>query len=126
MHKCARARTHTHTHTHTERRLWAYIYSARIYFFKEPADYELDQKNTERIADELAKAESAQGVSGYSVATATLEAVSLAKADADQAKGSTLEEISSVVQAINQAVQEQKTALAPLIKDLKYERSLAR
>lgn len=78
-----------------------------------------EQKGAEQIEGELTRAEAAQGVSGFSAATATLEAVSLAKAGADIAKGSTLQEISTVVQAINRAAQEQKTALAPHIRELK-------
>eukprot|EP00397_Hematodinium_sp_SG-2012_P019843 GEMP01020413.1.p1 GENE.GEMP01020413.1~~GEMP01020413.1.p1 ORF type:complete len:672 (+),score=176.12 GEMP01020413.1:115-2130(+) len=51
-----------------------------------------------------------------------LEKTSMAKAMVDKAKGQTLEEISTIVQKINNLLKEKKNKLAPLIKSLRTVR----
>jgi len=52
----------------------------------------------------------------------SLEKTSMAKATVDKAKGETLEEMSSIVQKINNLLKDKKNKLAPLIKSLRTVR----
>lgn len=63
--------------------------------------------------------EQQRGVVGHLDAQEKLEHVSLAKSEVDKTKGETLEEISTMVDQLTGAIESKKTALAPLIKDLR-------
>jgi len=74
-------------------------------------------------ADEiLTDLERAKGIEGYTAAQNALEGVSKDKEDVDSSKGKTLDEISKIVENINQTLKSKKTKLAPLIKELKNVR----
>lgn len=47
----------------------------------------------------------------------------MAKSEVDKAKGETLDDISSMVERINASINSKKTALAPLIKELRQLRN---
>ena len=64
-------------------------------------------------------------MSGYLDAQDKLEQVSAAKSEIDEAKGKTLEEISSMVEQLNAKISAKKTFLAPMIKDLRALRAQA-
>mmetsp|Transcript_51921 Transcript_51921/g.86312 ORF Transcript_51921/g.86312 Transcript_51921/m.86312 type:complete len:680 (+) Transcript_51921:62-2101(+) len=72
----------------------------------------------------LREMESKRGVAGYSDTQNKLEQVSEQKAEIDEMKGKTLEEISEVVRAINESIKERKSKLAPQIKELRQVRQL--
>lgn len=60
---------------------------------------------------------------GSLAAQEKLEHVSMAKSEVDKAKGETLDDISSMVERITATIASKKTALAPLIKELRQLRS---
>lgn len=60
-----------------------------------------------------------KGVSGYHSAQDELEKVSSIKAELDEKKGQTLEEMSVMVQKLNLKIAEKKARLAPVIKELR-------
>jgi intraflagellar transport protein 81 len=77
-------------------------------------------KGRDRNLDEFLKQEEAKaGVSGYRDAQSRLEMASEQTAEMDDMKGQTLDEISDLVKNINQKLEEKKTKLKPLIKELK-------
>ena len=67
--------------------------------------------------------EKKMGVSGFLDAQDKLEQVSAAKSDIDEQKGKTLEEISSMVEQLNTKINDKKTLLAPLVRDLRALRT---
>merc|ERR1712216_84207 len=72
-----------------------------------------------KVASFLGEAEARRGLSGYQETQDELEKVSQQKAEVDEVKGKTLEEISQVVEEINRQIKEKKNHLAPQIKDLR-------
>ncbi len=66
--------------------------------------------------------ESRKGILGYTETQAELAKLSALKADVDDYKGKTLNEISRIVTDINQALKEKKNKLAPQIKELRTVR----
>lgn len=60
-----------------------------------------------------------KGVSGFHNAQDELEKVSSIKAELDEKKGQTLEEMSVMVQKLNLKIAEKKARLAPVIKELR-------
>jgi len=75
------------------------------------------------LSSALGEAEARRGVSGFSVAQDQLEKVSQQKAEVDEVKGKTLENISQVVEEINTQIKTRKNRLAPQIKELRALRS---
>lgn len=67
--------------------------------------------------------EEQQGVSGVTEAQAKLEDVSVNKSELDSAKGKTLEEISALVEQLNEKINSKRAELAPAIKHLRSLRS---
>lgn len=67
--------------------------------------------------------EQKRGVAGSLAAQEQLEHVSMAKSEVDKTKGETLDDISSMVERITATIASKKTALAPLIKELRVMRS---
>ena len=77
-------------------------------------------KGRDRNLEEfLNQQEAKAGVTGYRDAQSKLEAASEQTASVDDMKGQTLDEISEIVKTINQNLEEKKTKLKPLIKELK-------
>ena len=60
--------------------------------------------------------EAQKGVSGFRAAEERMEQVSGEKANIDQKKGQTLNEMSSLVLELNQRIATKKAQLAPIIK----------
>ena len=73
----------------------------------------------EKIMRTLAALEADKGVSGFRDTQADLEKVAAEKADIDQQKGKTLEEMSGLVQILTTKIGERKARLAPIIKELR-------
>jgi intraflagellar transport protein 81 len=71
----------------------------------------------------LRRLEEKKGVTGYSAVQSDLEKVSALKARIDESKGATLNEISRIVQDINNAIKEKKAKLAPAIQALRQMRT---
>ena len=80
---------------------------------------------TYKILHSQNKLEAKKGVAGYRETQEALESVSALKAELDSMKGSTLEDISVMVQKLNRKIQEKKSALAPIVKELRPMRQKA-
>ena len=76
----------------------------------------------EAIRAEVAEMEAAAGVAGFTDAANTLQQVSEAKSGVDAQKGEALEEISRIIGTIQGEIKEQKSRLAPRIKELRAVR----
>ena len=63
--------------------------------------------------------EKQKGVAGYRETQDKLEDISSIKSQLDNLKGRTLEDISHMVQQLNNKISAKKTALAPIIKELR-------
>ncbi|XP_057212387.1 intraflagellar transport protein 81 homolog [Triplophysa rosa] len=68
---------------------------------------------------QLQSLEAQQGISGYSDTQEELERVSAIKSELDEMKGRTLDDMSEMVKKLNSVIAEKKSALSPLIKDLR-------
>ncbi|KAA0714307.1 Intraflagellar transport protein 81 -like protein [Triplophysa tibetana] len=71
---------------------------------------------------QLQSLEAQQGISGYSDTQEELERVSAIKSELDEMKGRTLDDMSEMVKKLNSVIAEKKSALSPLIKDLRILR----
>ncbi|XP_012586672.1 PREDICTED: intraflagellar transport protein 81 homolog isoform X2 [Condylura cristata] len=83
---------------------------------------ELLKQRHENIQQQLQTTEEKRGVSGYSYTQEELERVSALKSEVDEMKGRTLDDMSEMVKKLNSLVAEKKSALAPVIKDLRQLR----
>jgi intraflagellar transport protein 81 len=70
----------------------------------------------------LRRLEEKKGVSGYATVQSDIEKLSALKAQIDESKGKTLNEISKIVNDINSAIKEKKARLDPAIKQLRAMR----
>jgi intraflagellar transport protein 81 len=77
----------------------------------------------EEMKGVIAQLEREKGVTGYSDAQAQLEEISAANAQVNEKKGETLNELTAVVSEITSTIKERKNKLAPLIKDLRTQRT---
>lgn len=68
---------------------------------------------------QLQSLEAQRGISGYSDTQEELERVSAIKSELDEMKGRTLDDMSEMVKKLNSVITEKKSALSPLIKDLR-------
>ncbi|TPX69293.1 hypothetical protein SpCBS45565_g02540 [Spizellomyces sp. 'palustris'] len=75
------------------------------------------------MEDSLTALEKRHGVAGFHVAQETLEKVSERKAEIDEVKGRTLEEISGIIQKLTNNINEKKSFLSPVIQELRTMRS---
>ncbi|KND05085.1 uncharacterized protein SPPG_00760 [Spizellomyces punctatus DAOM BR117] len=75
------------------------------------------------MEDSLTALEKRHGVAGFHIAQETLEKVSERKAEIDEVKGRTLEEISGIIQKLTNNINEKKSFLAPIIQELRTMRS---
>ncbi|KAI9105390.1 hypothetical protein DFS34DRAFT_599192 [Phlyctochytrium arcticum] len=71
------------------------------------------------LEDALSQLEKRHGVAGFHVAQETLEKVSERKAEVDELKGRTLEEISGIIQKLMDNINEKKSSLSPVIQELR-------
>jgi intraflagellar transport protein 81 len=84
----------------------------------------LAQRN-ENINRKQSAVEARHGVAGYRDTQDALENVSTMKSEFDQMKGRTLEDISYMVQQLNNKIASRKSQLAPMIKELRPLRQQA-
>ncbi|XP_069105336.1 intraflagellar transport protein 81 homolog isoform X1 [Argopecten irradians] len=80
---------------------------------------EILRNRDENINQQLELLENKKGVAGYRQTQDELEKVSSVKSGLDERKGKTLEDISDMVQRLTRRIAEKKTALAPIIKELR-------
>ncbi|XP_068230834.1 intraflagellar transport protein 81 homolog [Palaemon carinicauda] len=71
------------------------------------------------MLEQLNVMESEMGVSGFRETKESMEKVSSMKAEVDERKGQTLEEMSGMVMELNHKIAERKARLAPIIKELR-------
>ncbi|KAM8961139.1 intraflagellar transport protein 81 homolog [Pelodytes ibericus] len=71
------------------------------------------------MQQQLQKIEQKRGISGYSDTQEELERVSTLKSEVDEMKGRTLDDMSEMVKKLNSMIEDKKTALAPVIKELR-------
>uniref|UniRef100_A0A452TN89 Intraflagellar transport protein 81 homolog n=1 Tax=Ursus maritimus TaxID=29073 RepID=A0A452TN89_URSMA len=83
---------------------------------------ELLKQRHENIQHQLQTIEEKKGISGYSYTQEELERVSALKTEVDEMKGRTLDNMSEMVKKLNSLVSEKKSALAPVIKELRQLR----
>ncbi|XP_066871132.1 intraflagellar transport protein 81 homolog isoform X1 [Kogia breviceps] len=83
---------------------------------------ELLKQRHENIQHQLQTIEEKKGISGYSYTQEELERVSALKSEVDEVKGRTLDDMSEMVKRLNSLVSEKKSALAPVIKELRQLR----
>ncbi|XP_069922276.1 intraflagellar transport protein 81 homolog isoform X3 [Oryctolagus cuniculus] len=83
---------------------------------------ELLKQRHENIQHQLQTTEEKKGISGYSYTQEELERVSALKSEVDEMKGRTLDDMSEMVKRLNSLVSEKKSALAPVIKELRQLR----
>ncbi|XP_071012436.1 intraflagellar transport protein 81 homolog [Oncorhynchus clarkii lewisi] len=68
---------------------------------------------------QLQSMEAQKGISGYSDTQEELERVSAIKSELDEMKGRSLDDMSEMVKKLNSTIVEKKSALAPIIKELR-------
>ncbi|KAI9560954.1 hypothetical protein GHT06_011910 [Daphnia sinensis] len=81
------------------------------------------------LSENLDRIETQQGVKGFRETRDLLERISDEKANTDEEKGRTLEEMSNLVRILNSKISEKKVLLAPLLRELRplrqtYQESL--
>ncbi|KAK4005129.1 hypothetical protein OUZ56_006851 [Daphnia magna] len=81
------------------------------------------------LTENLDRIETQQGVKGFRETRDLLEKISDEKANTDEEKGRTLEEMSNLVRILNSKISEKKVLLAPLLRELRplrqtYQESL--
>ncbi|XP_012518868.1 PREDICTED: intraflagellar transport protein 81 homolog [Propithecus coquereli] len=77
---------------------------------------------TEVLKGDEQAIEEKKGISGYSYTQEELERVSALKSEVDEMKGRTLDDMSEMVKKLNSLVSEKKSALAPVLKELRQLR----
>lgn len=85
---------------------------------------EICRQQAERVHEEILRIERQRGVSGFREARQQLEHVSSVKADLDDMKGKTLEEMSEIVKDIQRNIQARQDELRPLVNQLQEQRKL--
>ena len=70
----------------------------------------------EALSEQLDRVETQQGVKGFRETRELLERISDEKANTDEEKGRTLEEMSNLVRILNSKISEKKVLLAPLLR----------
>ncbi|XP_054906478.1 intraflagellar transport protein 81 homolog [Poeciliopsis prolifica] len=85
---------------------------------------EILRQRHDTVQQKLQTVEAQKGISGYSDTQEELERVSAIKSDLDEKKGRTLDDMSEMVKKLNSMIVEKKSALAPIIKELRSLRQL--
>ncbi|XP_047236250.1 intraflagellar transport protein 81 homolog [Girardinichthys multiradiatus] len=80
---------------------------------------EILKQRHDTIQQKLQTVEAEKGISGYSDTQEELERVSAIKSELDEKKGRTLDDMSEMVKKLNSMIVEKKSALAPIIKELR-------
>ncbi|XP_040052696.2 intraflagellar transport protein 81 homolog [Gasterosteus aculeatus] len=80
---------------------------------------EILKRRHETVQQKLQTVEAEKGISGYSSTQEELERVSAIKSKLDEKKGRTLDDMSEMVKKLNSMIVEKKSALAPVIKELR-------
>ncbi|XP_054628729.1 intraflagellar transport protein 81 homolog isoform X1 [Dunckerocampus dactyliophorus] len=80
---------------------------------------EILKQRHEAVQEKLQSVEAEKGISGYSNTQEELERVSAIKSELDEKKGRTLDDMSEMVKQLNSMIVEKKSALAPIIKELR-------
>ncbi|KAL2092766.1 hypothetical protein ACEWY4_012564 [Coilia grayii] len=80
---------------------------------------ELLKHRHDAALEQLQSVEAQKGISGYSDTQEELERVSAIKSEVDEMKGRTLDDMSEMVKKLNSVIVDKKSALAPLIKELR-------
>uniref|UniRef100_A0A3Q3A2L0 Intraflagellar transport protein 81 homolog n=1 Tax=Kryptolebias marmoratus TaxID=37003 RepID=A0A3Q3A2L0_KRYMA len=80
---------------------------------------EILKQRHETVQQKLQTMEAEKGISGYSNTQEELERVSAIKSELDEKKGRTLDDMSEMVKKLNSMIAEKKSALAPIIKELR-------
>ncbi|XP_008333923.1 intraflagellar transport protein 81 homolog [Cynoglossus semilaevis] len=80
---------------------------------------EILKQRDDTVHQKLQKMEAEKGISGYSDTQEELERVSAIKSELDEKKGRTLDDMSEMVKKLNSMIVEKKSALAPIIKELR-------
>ncbi|XP_036000531.1 intraflagellar transport protein 81 homolog [Fundulus heteroclitus] len=80
---------------------------------------EILKRRHDTVQQKLQTVEAEKGISGYSDTQEELERVSAIKSELDEKKGRTLDDMSEMVKKLNSMIAEKKSALAPLIKELR-------
>ncbi|XP_032433729.1 intraflagellar transport protein 81 homolog [Xiphophorus hellerii] len=80
---------------------------------------EILRQRHDAVQQKLQTVEAQKGISGYSDTQEELERVSAIKSDLDEKKGRTLDDMSEMVKKLNSMIVERKSALAPIIKELR-------
>ncbi|XP_008282374.1 intraflagellar transport protein 81 homolog [Stegastes partitus] len=80
---------------------------------------EILRQRHETVQQKLQTVEAEKGISGYSNTQEELERVSAIKSELDEKKGRTLDDMSEMVKKLNSMIVEKKSALAPIIKELR-------
>nr|XP_040052696.1 intraflagellar transport protein 81 homolog [Gasterosteus aculeatus aculeatus] len=80
---------------------------------------EILKRRHETVQQKLQTVEAEKGISGYSNTQEELERVSAIKSELDEKKGRTLDDMSEMVKKLNSMIVEKKSALAPVIKELR-------
>ncbi|XP_038126091.1 intraflagellar transport protein 81 homolog isoform X2 [Cyprinodon tularosa] len=83
---------------------------------------EILKQRHDAIQQKLQIVEAEKGISGYSDTQEELERVSAIKSELDEKKGRTLDDMSEMVKKLNSVIVEKKSALAPIIKELRLLR----
>ena len=83
---------------------------------------DLVRQQEEVVRQQIAKIERQRGVSGFREARRELEQVSAQKADLDDMKGKTLEEMSEIVKEIQRNIQARQNELKPIVAQLQEQR----
>ena len=80
------------------------------------------QAQAEKVHDEIERVEKQKGIFGFRDARNKLEQISATKADLDDAKGRTLEEMSQIVQEIQRNIKSRQDELKPYVTALQEKR----
>ncbi|XP_068573574.1 intraflagellar transport protein 81 homolog [Cebidichthys violaceus] len=80
---------------------------------------EILRQRHETVQQKLQTVEAEKGISGYSTTQEELERVSAIKSELDEKKGRTLDDMSEMVKKLNSMIVEKKSALAPIITELR-------
>ncbi|XP_030000035.1 intraflagellar transport protein 81 homolog [Sphaeramia orbicularis] len=80
---------------------------------------EILKQRHETVQQKLQSVEAEKGISGYSDTQEELERVSAIKSELDEKKGRALDDMSEMVKKLNSMIVEKKSALAPIIKELR-------
>ncbi|KAM7017665.1 intraflagellar transport protein 81 homolog [Tautogolabrus adspersus] len=85
---------------------------------------EILKQRHETVQEKLQTLEAEKGITGYSTTQEELERVSAIKSELDEKKGRTLDDMSEMVKKLNSLIVEKRSALAPIIKELRSLRQL--